>query len=161
MKQRPLTEQEYKELIYEKAKTIKTKQDLDALLDGVINDKELDYGKICYAISGCMLAVLNYIDRSEVGGITGFQASIIGWQMVRKLICDNETSLKLINYDDMLYPQYERDFDKVIDEKLWKMLQEKAKEKLEKVPDAHPDVIKHWQSIVDGKVPFGYKIRKA
>ena len=80
MKQRPLTEQEYKELIYKKAKEIKTKQDLDALLDGVINDKELDYGKICYAISGCMLAVLNYIDDSEVGGITGFQASIIGWQ---------------------------------------------------------------------------------
>jgi len=155
-----MNEQEYKNYIYKKADDIKTKEDLDNMLAEVINDKELDYGKICYAISGCMLAVLNYIDRSEVGGITGFQASIIGWQMVRELICDNETSLRLINYDDMLYPQYERDFDKVIDKELWKMLQEKAKEKLEKVPDAHPKVIEHWQSIVDGEIPFGYKVRR-
>ena len=155
-----MTEQEYKNYIYKKADDVKTKEELDNMLAEVINDKELDYGKICYAISGCMLAVLNYIDRSEVGGITGFQASIIGWQMVRKLICDSETALKLIDYDNMLYPQYECDFDKVIDEALWKTLQEKAKEKLEKVPDAHPNVIKHWQSIVDGEVPFGYKIKR-
>ena len=154
-----MTEQEYKDYIYKKANDIKTKEDLDNMLTEVVNDKELDYGKLCYAISGCMLAALNYVNNSEVGGITGFQASIIGWQMVRKLICDNDTSLRLIDYDNMLYPQYECDFDKVIDETTWKLLQEKAKEKLERVTDAHPNVIKHWQSIVDGEIPFGYNIK--
>ena len=160
MKQRPLTEQEYKELIYEKAKEIKTKQDLDALLDGVINDKELDYGKICYAISGCMLATLNYIDGSEVGGITGFQASIIGWQMVRELIVDSEIGMKLVDYGNMLFPQYEHEFEKTIPAKIWEKIQEQAKQNLQNVPDAHSDVIKHWKKIAAGEVPFGYKVKE-
>ena len=153
-----MTEQEYKNYIYKKADDIKTKEELDNMLAEVINNKELDYGKICYAISGCMLAVLNYIDRSEVGGITGFQASLIGWQMVRKLIVDSEIGMKLVDYSNMLFPQYEFEFEKNIPAEIWEKLQEKAKEKLEKVPDAHPNVIKHWQSIVDGEIPFGYKI---
>lgn len=24
---------------------------------------------------------------------------------------------------------------------------------------AHPDILQHWQSIVDGNVPFGYKVK--
>lgn len=159
MEQRPLTEQEYKELIYEKAKNVKTKEDLDNILAEVVNDKELDYGKICYAISGCMLATLNYIDGSEVGGITGFQASIIGWQMVRKLIVDSEIGMKLVDYANMLYPQYEHEFEKTIPAKVWENIQEQAKRNLQNVPDAHPNVIKHWKKIVAGEVPFGYKVK--
>ena len=153
-----MTEQEYKNYIYEKANQVSTKEDLDSLLAEIVNNSELDYGKICYAISAGMLATLNYIDRSEVGGITGFQASIIGWQMVRKLIVDSEIGLMLVDYENLLYPQYEKKFDKTIDKNIWEKLQKQAAENLEKHPDAHPNVIKHWQSIVDGKVPFGFKI---
>ena len=155
-----MTEQEYKNYIYEKADNVRTKEDLDNLLAEVVDSHEaFDYGKICYAISACMLAALNYVDRSEIGGITGFQASVIGWEMVRQLIItDKRAILRLVNYDNMLYPQYKRNFDKVIDSKLWEKLQKQAAENLEKHPDAHPNVTKHWQSIVDGKVPFGFKI---
>ena len=34
------------------------------------------------------------------------------------------------------------------------------KENLEKETQAHPHVVEHWQSIVDGKIPFGYIIRE-
>ena len=37
------------------------------------------------------------------------------------------------------------------------------RERLDKVKqgrEAHPDVIKHWESIVAGNVPFGYKIKE-
>ena len=156
-----MTEQEYKKYIYEKARNVKTKEELDTLLKEVIESDDLDYGKIVYAMCGCMKATMNYIDRSPVGGITGFQAGFIGWEMVKEYLCyTNKTGLKLLNYDNLLYPQYKDKFNKIIDKELWNVLQEEAKKKLEERPDAHPKVIKHWKSIVDGKVPFGFKVEK-
>lgn len=156
-----MTEKEYKDYIYEKANKVKTKKDLDALLKEVINNKELDYGKIVYAMSACMIATSRYIDMSKVGGITGFQASFVGWEMVREfMIYDNKTSLRIVNYDDMLYPQYEMEFKKTISQNTWKSLQKQAKIKLKESPDASPKVIEHWKSIIEGKVPFGYKVEE-
>lgn len=156
-----MTEKDYKKYIYEKANNVKTKKDLDALLKEVINDKELDYGKIVYAMSACMIATLKYIDRSDVGGITGFQASFVGWEMIREfIIYDNKTSMKIVDYDEMLYPQYEMEFQKTISQNTWKSLQKQAEIRLKESPDAHPEVIEHWKSIVEGKVPFGYKVEE-
>ena len=153
-----MTEKEYKEYIYEKANNVKTKKDLDALLEEVVNDKELDYGKIVYAISACMLATARYIDDSEVGGITGFQASFIGWEMVKKFMHESKVGMRLVDYENMLYPQYEDRFQKTISESMWIKIQNQAKTALEKSPDAHPDVIKHWKNIISGIVPFGYRV---
>lgn len=156
-----MTEKEYKEYIYEKANNVRTKDQLDELLDEVINSNDLDYGKIVYAMSACMIATSKYIDRSEVGGITGFQASCIGWEMVREfMIYDNKTGMKIVDYDGMLYPQYKRRFQKTIPQGIWESLQEQAEIGLKEAPDAHPKVIKHWKSIVRGKVPFGYKVKE-
>lgn len=71
---------------------------------------------------------------------------------------DNKCGLRLIDYDDMLYPQYEEKMDKTISKANWEVLQKEAKKKLETVKEAHPKVIEHWQSIVEGNVPFGYKV---
>lgn len=156
-----MNEQDYKTYIYDKAKKVENKEDLDALLKEVIESKDLDYGKIVYAICGCMKATFNYINRSNVGGITGFQAGFVGWEMVREYLCHtNKTALKIIDYDNLLYPQCKENFDKTISEELWLTLQELAKKELKEHPDAHPRVIKHWESIVKGKVPFGYKVKK-
>ena len=157
-----MTEKEYRDYIYKKADNVKTKEQLDELLKEVIESKEvLDYGKIVYAMSACMIATSKYIDRSNVGGITGFQASFVGWEMVREfMIHDNKTSLKIVNYDEMLYPQYESNFQKTISQNTWKSLQKQAEIGLKESPDAHPEVLKHWESIVKGKVPFGYKVRE-
>lgn len=149
----------YKEHIYEKANNVKTREQLNELLDEVINDKDLDYGTIVYAISGCMLATAKYIDRSEVGGITGFQASFIAWEMVAKFMHESKVAMRLIDYEDMLYPQYENRFAKTISKRTWDILQAEASKRLLETPNAHPEVIKHWKSIVDGKVPFGYEVK--
>ena len=153
-----MNEKEYKEYIYAKANEVRTKEELDALLNEVVNDQDLDYGKIVYAMSGCMLAVSHYIDRSEVGGITGFQASFIGWEMVKRFMHESRVGMRIMDYENMLYPQYKNRFEKRINQTTWACLQERAKKLLEESKDAHPDVIKHWQSIVNGKVPFGYKV---
>lgn len=159
-----MTEKEYKTYIYEKAQKVETKEELDALLIEIAAPKSEanDYGKICYAIAAAMEATLNYINRGPNGGITGFQASMIGWEMVMKLLVhgENKCGLKLVNYQDMLYPQCEDRFEKTIDKDTWKALQEEAKKKLAEVEGAHPEVIKHWKKIVKGKVPFGYKVKE-
>ena len=154
-----MKEQDYKTYIYDKADKVKTKEQLDELLKEIVESKELCYGTIVFAISGAMLATAHYINESEVGGITGFQAGFIGWEMIRKfLVHENKTALKIINYDDLLYPQYKNKFKKVIDYELWKTIQDEAKILLSTHKDAHPKVIKHWGKIVKGKVPFGYKV---
>ena len=156
-----MNEKEYKDYIYKKASAVETRKDLDKLLKEVIADKDLDYGKTVYAISSCMMATLNYVDRN-LGGISGFQAGCIGWEMVKKyLVPSNKTSLKIIDYDKMLYPQYEYEFvDKEIPKELWTQLQKEANRMLAEVDYASPQVIEHWKSIVAGIVPFGYKVKK-
>lgn len=67
--------------------------------------------------------------------------------------------VKVLSFDRMLFPQFELHFDKVIDEKTWTYIRDKAGDFLQhKAFGADPAVVAHWQSIVDGKVPFGYRI---
>lgn len=39
-----------------------------------------------------------------------------------------------------------------------KEMKERRLEENEKQPFAHEKVIAHWKSIINGKIPFGYKI---
>ena len=157
-----MTEQEYKKYIYDKANEVKNKKDLDKLLREVIKSKDLDYGKIVYAICGCMIATCNYINRSEVGGITGFQAGFIGWEMIKEytITFNNQFGMKILNYGDLLYPQNEELFEKALDKDTWEALRKKAYENMKDSPDAHPRVFNHWKSIFQGEVPFGFVIRE-
>lgn len=157
-----MTEKEYRDCIYEKASKVKTKEDLDDLLEEVINSKDLDYGKIVYAICGCMIATCNYIDESEVGGITGFQAGFIGWEMIKKftITLDNQFGMKILNYGNLLYPQYRERFEKTIDKDIWEKLRMEAYERMKNCPEAHPDVFNHWKSIFQGEVPFGFVVKE-
>jgi hypothetical protein len=101
------------------------------------------------------------MDKEDCGGITGFQAGAIMWLFIRHWIkINNKVGLKLIDYDDLLYPGKGERFDKVLEPSTFAKLQEAAKEKLQDREHAHPSVIAHWQSIVDGIAPYGYKVRK-
>ena len=107
-----------------------------------------------------MLGAFNYINRSPVGGITGFQAGFIGWAAIMEFMgIKKDSPVRIVKYENMLYPQYRENFDKTISQETWKYLQEEARKNLEENSSANPRVIEHWQSIVDGKVPFGYEVR--
>ena len=103
---------------------------------------------------------------------------------------DNECGLKIVDYDLMLYPQYEYKFtEKTISEWQWEALQEKAKKELDRINETvdsynksqaegmedfinkegrdwvdtdfcNVRVLNHWKSIVEGIVPFGYRVEK-
>lgn len=140
-------------------------QTIETLLDFInhmMGDYDHDYGTVCHAIAACAMAAIHVADNHPVnGGITGFQASHTMWQIVRQMMYkDNKTGLRLLNYDDMLYPQYEYKFEKTISRSIFEELQKVARENLESNESAHPKVIAHWQSIVDGNVPFGYTIKE-
>lgn len=122
-----------------------------------------DYGSVCVAVAACALAGVYAANGLPQGGITGYQAGFVMWEIVRQLnYRGNKCGLRMIDYDDMLFPQYAHKFEKTISIDTWKLLQEEAKRRLEEdSTHAHPAVIDHWKSIVDGVVPFGYKIEEA
>jgi len=151
--------QTYKEEIETKAKAVKTKEDLDNLLSE-ITSKDHDYDSIVRACWAAMLGAFNYVNRSSVGGVTGFQAGFIGWSAIMEFMSIKKDSpVRIVQYDNMLYPQYREEFNKTISQETWEYLQKEARKNLEKNTSARPRVIEHWQSVVDGKVPFGYEVR--
>lgn len=152
-----MTEKEYKELIYKKADDVENETQL---LDLIKEIKEYphDYGTIVYGCMAAMLAAFNVINKSPNGGITGFQASCLSWECVEKFTM-KKPPLKLIAFEDMLFPQYENKFEKKISNDTWVFLQKEALKNLsEKNEHTSPRVIDHWRSIVSGVVPFGYSV---
>ena len=63
-----------------------------------------------------------------------------------------------VEYDRMLYPQHAHEFEKTITSHAWAKLQAMAADKISKGSRLHPSVQEHIQSIIDGDVPFEYRI---
>ena len=139
-----------------------TLQTLPAFINHVMNDYAHDYGTVCHAISACAIAAAWAANSSDgaLGGITGFQAGFVMWDFVKEWSYSrNKTALKIVDYDNMLYPQYEHEFQKTMTKRTWESIQQAAKENLsEKIDYVHPAVVAHWKSIADGQIPFGYTI---
>lgn len=174
MEKLKITEKDNKDIIdgwFEEAK----KQDVNTIsqfINHVLNDYEHDYGTICHAITACAVAgAWTGNNSSPMGGITGFMVGLIMWNFIQRWgIKNNKCGLMMLNYDKMLYPQYESYFEKEIDEETWKRLQTEAKALLEKDAQtqsaltgkygiANPYVKEHWESIIAGNIPFGYKLK--
>ena len=143
-----------------KEQTIDT---LPAFINHIMDDYTHDYMTICHAVSACALAAAHAANSHEQACLTGFQAGFVMWDFIKQWAYeDNKCGMKLINYDKMLYPQYEDKFDKFITKGTFKKLQEEAKKELAQSvgDDSIPnEVIEHWKSIIKGDVPFGYKLK--
>lgn len=154
-----MNEFEVRDTLHEKRKEIKTFDDLTAFLKDVTENYNIGYGEAPRAMAQAALATAWFL--SGEFGITGFQAGFVMWDFIRDwMFRDNKCGMKLVDYDDMLYPQYEYKFQKTISSSTWEEIQAAAKELLNEHADhpAHPAVMAYWQSIVDGKVPFGYVV---
>lgn len=149
---------EMKEELERKRSEIKTFEDLVSFLEYVKDNCNYDYGVAPRSMAQAALAVAWYL--SSEFGITGFQAGFVMWDFIKDWMYQyNECGLRLVDYDNMLYPQYKYKYEKTISSSTWRALQKAAKKKLEETESAHPDVKAHWQSIVDGAVPFGYIVK--
>ncbi len=151
--------EEFKEILkeWDKQSREMTLEKLPEFLNHLLNDYQHGYGTICHAIAVGSVATAWAMDKEEQGGITGFQGSAVMFEFMRKWDLGlREVPFKLINFENMLYPQYNDKFQKTISSKTWEYLQTKAKQNLEERGMVHPDVKKHWEEIVEGIVPFGY-----
>ena len=152
--------EEDKETIESWAKRAKKTESVDAFIDNLITEYKHDYGTIVHATFAAMMAGMHRINNSEQGGITGFQASCLGWLLIREFFTLGDSPTRLVKYEEMLYPQCEYKFKKTIDPKTWEYLKAQARQKLEKESEyASPAVLGHWHSISNGVVPFGYTIK--
>ena len=144
---------------YERAKKM-TMDDLPEFLRELTEDYNHDYGTICHAVASSAIAAAWAVERTpHCGGITGFQAGAIMWEMIEAWGVFGKGQKKIVCYNDMLYPQYASKFAPTISEETWTSLQVDAKKNLgDSTNGTHPDVIAHWKSIVDGTIPFGYTI---
>lgn len=136
-----------------------TLDELPNFIDRMTHGYNHDYGTAVHAVSACALAAAWAACCEEDIGLTGFQAGFVMWDFIKNWTkTGNKCGLRLIDYDEMLYPQYEYKMDKTISKDTWEALQAEAKKNLETADLFHPKVKEHWQSIVDGNVPFGYKV---
>lgn len=153
-----LDEFKMRDLLKEKRKEIKDLDDLIEFLKYVKENCNYNYGVVPRSIAQAALATAWYL--SNEFGITGFQAGFVMFDFIRDWnFSNNKCGLKIIDYDDMLYPQYYDKFKNTISRETFEELQKEAEENLKNTEYAHPNVVAHWQSIVEGKVPFGYKIK--
>lgn len=138
-----------------------TVETLPAFVNHIMNDYDHDYGTVCHAVAACAIAAMEAANNTPNGGITGFQAGFVMWDFVRQ-VCysSNKCGLRLIDYDNFLYPQYAYKYEKTISPATWKAIQEQAKKNLDDRDHAHSAILEHWKSIVDGKVPFGYIVKE-
>ena len=137
MKQQITEEMKIHEVWYKEAKDM-TLEGLPEFINHLMNDYGHDYGTICHAMTAGGIATMNAINKSDQGGITGFQAGAIMWEFIRNwMYRDNKTGLKLMDYDKFLYPQYEYTFDKTINVCTWAAIQKEALIKTKEAIEQH------------------------
>ena len=87
---------------------ITTKDNLPYFINHLTQDYTHDYDTVGHAISAAMLATMNAMNNASGFGITGYQASFIMWEMIHNIsFRHNKTGLKIVDYDNFLYPQYD------------------------------------------------------
>jgi hypothetical protein len=160
-----MTEQELRDKWQKEARACATKEDLIKLFDEIAAHKH-DYGSIVVGCGAIALAAAHTMNRAPTcgGGITGFQAGCVMWEFVCSWTYENnKCGLRLIDYDNLCYPQYKDNFTKPsITKGVLEAVQKRCKELLkgEKGSGASDRVVAHWKAIAAGGVPFGLEIRE-
>jgi len=135
---------------------------LPEFLRHLSEDYEHDYGTICHALAAAAVGACWAMNSSPAGGITGFQAGAVMWEFIKRWMRHDKEPMRLVNYSDLLYPQYAYKFAPTISPDVWQWTQEQARELLaEDNKHTHGDVLAHWHSIADGKVPFGLSVAES
>jgi hypothetical protein len=135
-----------------KAATIET---LPAFLTELTEKYQHDYGTICHAVAIAAVAAAWSVDHSPTGGITGFQAGCIMWQFIREWNCSsNKTGMRLLDYDNFLYPQYADKFRKVLSADTWEAIQKEAQAHIEKADKEYGEYLEAVKQYKDDITAF-------
>jgi len=148
---RPITEEDG-----EQKKWYKMARDIESV-DAFIKKLSAydhDYGTVCHAISAAAVAASWRMAKDH--GITGFQAGAVMWGYIQNWK-GMHGALRLVDFKNMLYPQYHDEFQQTMPPETWDWRQKEAQKQLSK-HGADSYAGGHAQEIVNGKVPFGWTV---
>lgn len=144
-----------------RSKEMNSVEQLSSFITELLTEYAHDYGTICHAVVAAGLAAMNVVNEDKKsGGITGFQAQCIMWELINQWDTFGEGPKRMTCYSKLLYPQYEHEFQKTITPSTWKWIQDKAQKNIEESPNAATSVMDHWKRILAGQIPFGYVVRE-
>ncbi|MDO5540568.1 MAG: hypothetical protein Q4F83_10950 [Eubacteriales bacterium] len=107
-----------------------TMEKLPEFLRHLTEDYQHDYGTICHALSAGAVATAWAMDKTPCAGITGFQAGFVMWGFIQHWqYPHNCCGLRLLDMDNLLYPQYEDKFH-TISRDTWEKVQKEAAERI-------------------------------
>lgn len=134
------TEQEMRE---ETAPTFDSVEELQGYINSLV-DRQHDYGTCVYAMSLAATAAFNFVARRL--GVTGFQASCAGLDIIRRTR-RMDCPFVIITARDELYPQYDNAAKLKECQASWRpWLAEEAKKMLAE-SGGHPDVVARWKEL--------------
>jgi len=153
-----ITEEDKLELEWYKEARQMDLERLPAFINGLMDNYSHDYGTVCKALAAGMIGAAWAMNKHKNGGITGFQSGAVAWEFWSQWIdCGEKKPRRMLDYSNLLFPQYEYHFNKTISKETWKWLKDEAKKKLEGSRPSD-EVYEHWHSIVAGNVPFGFTV---
>jgi len=153
------SEQKLRDEYTDRIRTV-TIAELPDFIAGLMN-RQHDYGTICVALGIAAAGTAWACNKHDNGGITGFQAGAVFWEFAKAWGSPSlgETGARILQYDNLLFPQYDHVFTK-ISQSTFDRIKAAAEKKLAERDDERTaaSVIAHWQSIAAGNVPFGLGI---
>jgi hypothetical protein len=98
--------------------------------------------------------------NGHIGCLSNIGASQVMWDFIKSWM-DKKGPMRLICFEDMLYPQFEYRFEKTVDFETAEWLRITAHNKMQTWFKGHhcvaPEVFWHWHSLDCGILPFGYR----
>jgi hypothetical protein len=133
-----------------------TSKTIGAFIDEVMS-YDHDYNTVVMGVGACVVAAAWAANaHPENGGVTGFQSSFVMWEFIKNW-SGKKGPMRLMEFEQMLYPQYEDRFEKEIARSTAEWLVAEAKKKLgEATSDTSPRTVEHWKKIAAGHLPFGF-----
>ncbi len=135
---------------YEQASK-QTLETLPTFLNHIMNDYGHDYGTICHVLAAGSIATAWAMNAHKNGGITGFQSGAVMWEFIRQWnYTNNKCGLKIVDYDNFLYAQYEDSFQKTMSQSNFDAIKKEAINKIKEADEYYEEyLIKKAQYDID------------
>ena len=132
---------------------------LQKFLDHLKNDYLHDYGTSARATAAAAFATA--IAFAQYEGLTGYQWGYVAMDVLGRMsFPNNKLGFMVIDYDDLLYPQYEHRFtERKISAEGAQKLRQEAKARISGNDGVvHPEVMAWWQKLANGQFPEWLKV---
>lgn len=98
--------------------------------------------------------------NDSIGSLCNMGASYVMWEFIKHWM-GKSGPMRLLCFEDMLYPQYEYRFEKTLDFETAEWLRISAHNKMQEwfkgTYAVDPGVFWHWHRLDSGELPFGYR----